>query len=427
MAEAMAWKETCRVEERFRFIGEFGGEVEPSLASVCRRYGVSRRTGYKWLRRYEEGGLEGLRDRPPRAIIQAQQLPLELEDLIAELRRAHPDWGPKKLTQLLVSRWMGRLPAESTVGAVLKRRGLIRPRRRRVAVKRGDGGPLVCDLPNDLWCTDFKGHFRLGNGCTCHPFTLTDACSRYLLRCQGLLDEKGEGVRRELEQAFIEFGMPWRLRSDNGPPFGASAPGGLSRLAIWLIQLGVTPEFITPGHPEENGRHERFHRTLKEATASPPKETMPEQQQAFDHFGREYNDERPHEALGQVPPRQRYEPSRRVFTGKLRAPEYQDADVRLVARGGTVNYLGQSLYVGSLLAGQPVAFREIGDGVHDVRYGTHCLGYFLERDKRPRLRPERPEPVPAAAEPDQGGSVCATEPSGVRIPAPVSGEEVDRQ
>jgi len=420
----MAWKETCRMEERFRFIEEFGGEVEPSLASVCRRYGVSRRTGYKWLRRYAAEGLEGLRDRPTRALVQTQQLPLELEDLIVKLREAHPDWGPKKLRVLLSSRWTAILPAESTVGEVLKRRGLIRPKRRRVAVKRGDGGMLNCSAPNEVWCTDFKGHFQLGNGCRCHPFTLTDGDSRYLLRCQGLTSEKGEGVRQELTQAFVEFGMPDRLRSDNGPPFGAQAPGGLSRNAIWLIQLGITPDFITPSHPEQNGRLERFHRTLKDATASPPKEDMPRQQQAFDHFGREYNDERPHEALGQVPPKQRYEPSQRVFTGKLQTPEYQDADVRWVGANGMVSYQGKVFSAGRLLAKQPVAFRQVADGVHDVRYGPHCIGFFVEADRQSKLRPDRPELVPITVEPDHGGSVSATEPPGACAPSSASGKEV---
>ncbi|MHB1844531.1 MAG: integrase core domain-containing protein [Deltaproteobacteria bacterium] len=412
------------MEERFRFVKEFGGEVEPSLASVCRRYGVSRKTGYKWLERYRSGGLEALADRPPIAGVPAGRLALELEDLIAELRKQHSDWGPKKLRQLLVGRWEGKLPAESTIGLVLKRRGLIRPRRRRVSVRRGEGGPLVCEAPNDLWCTDFKGHFKLGNGAHCHPFTLTDGCTRYLLRCRGLLDEKGEGVRGELTQAFLEFGMPWRLRSDNGPPFGARAPGGLSRNAIWLIQLGITPEFIVPGHPEQNGRHERFHRTLKDATASPPKETMAEQQQAFDHFGYEYNEVRPHEALGQVPPRQRYEPSRRVYTGRLSAPEYSEGEVRSVASNGAVSFMGKAFSVGVLLARQPVAFRQIEDGVHEVRYGAHCLGYFLERDKKPGLRPKRPEAAPTVLAADQGGSVCATEPLGVQSTPSATGEEV---
>lgn len=412
------------MEERFRFVEEFGGEVEPSLASMCRRYGVSRKTGYKWLERYARGGLVALESRPPVPKRPAGRLPLELEDLIVGLRKEHSDWGPKKLRALLVGRWQGTLPAESTVGLVLNRRGLIRPRRRRVDVRRGEGGPLKCDAPNDLWCTDFKGHFRLGDGCHCHPLTLTDACSRYLLRCQGLTNEQGDGVRRELTQAFQEFGMPWRLRSDNGPPFGAQAPGGLSRNAIWLIQLGITPEFIEPGHPEQNGRHERFHRTLKDATASPPKETMVEQQQAFDHFGREYNDVRPHEALGQVPPKQRYEPSQRVFTGRLSAPEYQQAEVRSVAPNGQVSFKGKSFSVGTLLGRQPVAFRQLDDGVHEVLYGAHCLGYFLERDKQPRLRPQRPESAPATEVPDLGGSVCATEPLGVRSTASDTGEEV---
>ncbi len=216
----MPWKETCSVEERIRFIAEFGGEIEPSLASVCRRYGVSRKTGYKWLARHAAGGLVALDSRPPVAL-HPGRLPLELEDLIVELRREHL-WGPKKLRGLLASRWSGKLPSESTIGLVLNRRGLIRPKRRRVAVRRGEGGPLRCDAPNDLWCTDFKGHFRLGDGSRCHPFTLTDGCSRYMLRCRALTNEKGEGVRRELEQAIAEFGMPERLRSDNGGPTPAS-------------------------------------------------------------------------------------------------------------------------------------------------------------------------------------------------------------
>jgi transposase InsO family protein len=418
----MAWKEQSVVDARIEFIEEFRGEEEPSLASVCRKYGVSRATGYKWLRRYEEGGEANLVDGSRRGA-QPQKSPLILEDLIVELRGAHPSWGPKKLQKLLSSRWTGPLPVVSTVGAVLKRRGLIHPRRRRVAVRRGSGGPLICELPNDLWCTDFKGHFSLGDGSTCHPFTLTDAHSRYLLRCQGLPDEKGEGVRRELERAFLTFGMPWRLRSDNGPPFGASAPGGLSRNAIWLIQLGIAPEFITPGHPEQNGRHERFHRTLKDETARPPKEDLARQQQAFDHFGREYNDDRPHEALGQATPRERYEPSSRNYTGKLTAPEYEGAEIRIAGSSGTVSFQGKAFSVGRLLAGQPIAFYEIGEGVHDVRYGSHCLGYFVERDKNPRLRPYRPEPAPVAADHDSRGSVCATEPPIAEAISSGSGEE----
>jgi putative transposase len=419
----MPWKETCSVEERIRFIAEFGGEEEPSLASVCRRYGVSRKTGYKWLARHAAGGLVALESRPPVALHPAGRVALELEDLIVELRREYL-WGPKKLRVLLAPRWSGKLPSESTIGLVLNRRGLIRPKRRRVAARRGEGGPLRCDAPNDLWCTDFKGHFRLGDGTRCHPFTLTDCCSRYMLRCRALTNEKGDGVRRELEQAFAEFGMPERLRSDNGPPFGAQAPGGLSRNAIWLIQLGITPEFIEPGHPEQNGRHERFHGTLKDATASPPKQTQAEQQQAFDHFGREYNDVRPHEALGQVPPKRRYEPSPRGFTGKLRMPEYEEAQVRSTSTKGEVSFKGKIFSVGTLLAKQPVAFREVEDGVHEVRYGSHCLGYFLERDKKPRLRPERPAPGPIAVEPEGGGSVSATEPLGAWQITPESDKEV---
>lgn len=420
----MPWKETCRMEERFRFIEEFAGEVEPSLASVCRRYGISRKTGYKWLERYAQLGMEGLGDRPPVAVRKPHQLPLELEDLVAALRREHSDWGPKKLRVLVTSRWEGKLPAESTIGAVLKRRGLIRPKRRRVAMKRGGAGSLECSSPNELWCTDFKGHFRLGNGIICHPLTLVDGHSRYLLRCQGLLDEKGEGVRQQLEQAFLEFGMPWRLRSDNGPPFGAAAPGGLSRNAIWLIQLGVTPEFITPGHPEQNGRLERLHRTLKAATANPPKETMTEQQQAFDYFGRDYNDLRPHEALDQMTPSKVYVPSQRVYTGQLRSPEYSEGEVRRVTSSGRITFRGVPLYVGRLLSGEPVVLRPIADGVQAVFYGPHSLGFLHARDKQPRLRPEPQVHVPKPPVDEGGASVGATEAPEAVPTTVVTGEEV---
>jgi hypothetical protein len=236
------------------------------------------------------------------------------------------------------------------------------------------------------------------------------------------LDEKGEGVRQQLEQAFLEFGMPLRLRSDNGPPFGAPAPGGLSRNAIWLIKLGVTPEFITPGHPEQNGRLERFHRTLKAATANPPKETMTEQQQAFDYFGRDYNDVRPHESLGQLPPSSVYVPSQRVYTGQLRSPEYSKGEVRRVNPSGRISFNGRVLSVGRLLSGEPVALRQTADDVHAVFYGSHCLGFLHARDKQPRLRPEPQVHAPKPSEHGVGTSVDATE-APEAVPTPTVTEE----
>lgn len=394
----MPWKETCPMEERIRFVHAFEDEEEePTLAAVCRRFGVSRKTGYKWLERYAEGGVEGLKDRPTAAHSQPRRLSLELEDVIVELRKSHGKWGPKKLRSVLMEKkpevsW----PSASTMGDVLKRRGLIRPRKRRVSVLRGGAGALSCKGPNDVWCQDFKGSFLLGDRLRCHPYTLTDGYSRYILKCEGKLDEKGEGVQVELTRAFEEFGMPARLRSDNGPPFGAQTPGGLSRLAVWVIKLGIAPEFITPGEPQENGRHERMHRTMKEETASPPKQTMAEQQQAFDHFRREFNEERPHEALGQVQPCKRYEPSSRPYTGKLASPEYVDREVRYVSANGCVSFRGKGLYAGQLLAREPVGFQQVGEALFEVSYGPMKLGFFLESDKTPRLRPEPPKSSSAA-------------------------------
>jgi putative transposase len=399
----MPWKETCRMRERIRFIEAFGKEDEPTLAEVCRRFGVSRKTGYKWLDRYRAFGEVGLQDLAPTAWEQPLRLPLLVEEAVVRLRKEHVRWGPKKLKAVLMRREPDvRWPAPSTIGEVLKRRGLIRPRRRRVSVCRGGAGALECSGPNDLWCTDFKGSFRMGDGSRCHPFTLTDGYSRYLLRCEGLREEKGDAMRQEMVRAFEEFGMPRRLRSDNGPPFGAQAPGGLSRNAIWLIQQQVIPEFITPGQPQENGRHERMHRTLKAETAAPPKGTMAEQQQAFDHFTREYNEERPHEALGQLTPKQVYEPSPRPYTGKLTPPEYVDRYVRYVAKNGNVSFAGKILYVGSMLALQPVGLHQVGEALFDVSYGPVRLGYFLESDRRPHLRPDSPaDQAPRSAGPER--------------------------
>jgi len=397
----MPWKETCRMEERARFVHAFEAEEEPTLSEVCRRFGVSRKTGYKWLERYRRGGLLGLADLPSVARRQPRRLSAELEDVVVELRKERSRWGPKKLRAVLAARqpeveW----PATSTIGEVLKRRGLIRPRKRRVAVLRGGTVEGICTKPNEVWCDDFKGAFSLGDGSRCHPFTVTDLCSRFILKCQGMPSEKGAGVQAELTKAFEEFGMPDRLRSDNGPPFGAQAPGGFSRIAVWLMKIGVVPEFITPGAPQENGEHERMHRTLKEETAKPPKATQAEQQQAFDHFRRDFNEVRPHEALGQVPPKKRYEPSSKSYTGKLSSPEYVDCEVRWANNSGRVSFRGKGFSVGSPLAKEPVGFTQIADDLFEVKYGPIRLGFFCERDDEPRLRCEPPKGTEGPSAPE---------------------------
>jgi putative transposase len=409
----MPWKETCRMEERFRLIEAMREEVEPSLAEVCRRFGISRKTAYKWLRRYAAEGADGLKDRVSVARVQVKRLSVELEDAVVVLRKQHSFWGPKKLRAVLAERqpeleW----PAASTIGEVLKRRGLIRPKRRRVAVLRGVGGELSCSAPNELWCMDFKGSFLLGDGSRCRPFTLTDAHSRFLLRCEGLEAENTELVKAALTLAFMEFGMPLRLRSDNGSPFGAQSPGGLSRLSVWLLKLGVIPEFIRPGHPEDNPRHERMHRPLKAETANPPEKNQADQQRSFDRFRRVYNEERPHEALGQVPPKRWYEPSPRHYTGRLSSPSYTDCLVRFAGRTAMVNIESKVISVGVSLSMEPIGFRKIGPALYEALYGPIRLGFVLTTEAKPRLRPE----APASAQPRLAPNRTSQEGSG-SIPA----------
>jgi transposase InsO family protein len=231
-------------------------------------------------------------------------------DRVLALRKKHPFDGPKKLRAMLLTAGEGEfvVPAASTIGDILNRHGLVRPRRARLRVPQSTQPLAHAAAPNDVWCTDFKGHFALGDATRCHPLTITDAATRYLVKCEALVQPSHAPVREQFELAFHEFGVPRAIRSDNGPPFASKALGGLSELSVWWIQLGILPERIEPGQPQQNGRHERFHRTLKEQTASPP---MADQQRAFDRFRADYNDRRPHEALGQTPPAKHYEPSLR--------------------------------------------------------------------------------------------------------------------
>lgn len=387
----MPWKETCPMDEKVRFIAACS--EESNLAEVCRRFGISRKTGYKWLERYNALGVEGLRDRPPVVPAPPHRLAGELERTIVELRKQHPFWGPKKLRALLLEREPeGPWPAPSTIGDVLKRNGLIRPRRRRVRVAPGASPLAPCDEPNELWCIDFKGHFGLGDRTRCHPLTLSDGASRYLLKCEALAQPREKPVREQLELAFREYGLPKRIRSDNGPPFATLAAGGLSALSIWWIKLGIVPERIEPGHPEQNGRHERMHRTLKAEVA--PEANLAEQQRAFDAFRYEYNELRPHEALGQVPPARRYEPSRRVYPATLAPLAYEDCKVRW-AHNGWISWRHHLVKVGSTaLDNEPVGLKQVSETRWQVYFGPVLLGVLDERDAELALRVVSPhEPV----------------------------------
>lgn len=384
----MPWKATCIVDERLDFIAAVRAEPRGNFTRLCERFGISRQTGYAQLARYRERGAEALRDGAPKAKHCPHKTTGEVEDLVVAMRKKHPTEGPKKLKVRLRDAYPEQeFPATSTIGEILKRRSQIRPRRARLRVPMHASPLEPCSEPNELWCTDFKGHFELGDGRRCHPLTITDGATRFLITCEGLVSEKTELARPHFERAFREFGLPQRIRSDNGAPFASKAIGGLSALSVWWIQLGITPERIEPGNPQQNGRHERMHRTLKEQTTKPAAATMAEQQRAFDYFRRDYNDLRPHEALGLKPPSSVYEPSWRPMR-EPRSPEYGDEfQVRRVGPSGQLSIVGKQLYVGGVLAGQPIGLKQTDDDEWDVHYGPLLVGYLLVRKGEPRIEP----------------------------------------
>jgi transposase InsO family protein len=299
----MPWKASSVMEERLRFVARLlDGEA---MTDVCREFGVSRKTGYKIFDRYKEHGLEALTDRSRRPVRYANQLPEQIEGLIVRLKAEKPHWGARKIRELLVRRLDGdvRVPAKSTIHAVLDRHGLVKrgggPRH------RARGTPLSAGAgPNDLWCADFKGEFKLGNGRYCYPLTVTDHASRFLLLCEALESTREDPACTAFERLFRERGLPFAIRSDNGVPFASpNALFNLSKLSVWWLRLGIAIERIKPGHPQQNGRHERMHLTLKKETTRPPGSNSLQQQERFDAFVREFNVERPHEALEMKCPR----------------------------------------------------------------------------------------------------------------------------
>jgi putative transposase len=384
------WKAISPVDERVRFIAAVQEDPRGNFTRLCERFGISRAKGYKWLARYKWLGPGGLEDARPVARHCPHKTADSVADRVVAMRKDHPHDGPKKLHARLVALGQEQVPAPSTIGEILKGRGLIRPRRSRLRVPPSPNLLDPCAEPNDVWCIDFKGHFQLGDKTRCDPLTLTDATTRYLLKCQTLAKADEAPVRAELERTFREFGLPKKIRSDNGPPFASNALGGLSRLSVWWIQLGVLPERIEPGKPQQNGRHERMHKTLKEHTASPPCATMEDQQRAFDRFRRDYNEERPHEALGQTPPAMHYETSGRVMPERPCAPEYgSDFVVRRVNVSGRFTWGGELLLAGAPLANQPIGLRQTDEDEWEIFYGPLLLGYLLARGDKPRIEPFR--------------------------------------
>jgi len=371
----MPWKECSVMEERMRFVlRRLDGEP---MSGLCREFGISRKTGYKLLERYRHHGLEALSDRSRRPVRYANQLPEPIEQMIVRAKRDKPHWGARKIRELLVRRLAGdvRVPAISTVHAALDRHDLVkhvRPRRRATGTMLSQGLE-----PNDLWCADFKGEFKLGNGRYCYPLTVTDHASRYLLLCEALESTREEAAITAFEQLFKERGLPGAIRSDNGVPF-ASPNGlyGLSRMSVWWLRLGIAIERIRPGRPQQNGRHERMHLTLKQEATRPAGANFLQQQARFDAFIAEFNDERPHEALAMKLPAETYQASTRPYEGlpQLDYP-FHDRDV-IVTCCGRVCMHRKKINISTVLAGQRLGIKEVDDGIWLVSFMHYDLGYI---------------------------------------------------
>ena len=391
----MPWSETCAMDERMRFVMA-ASEDEAVMSEICAEFGISRQTGYKWLSRYRAEGVEGLKERSRAPINHGLSRDEELIAATLGLRERQPTWGPKKLRRKLAERWPDIAPpASSTIGDWLRKEGLTQVRRPRRRCPPFSSPLKAADAPNAVWCADFKGWFQTGDKKRCYPLTISDAMSRYLLRCQTVARPDGAHVRPVFDAAFLAS-SGCRLRSvrTTGRPFASTGVGGLSQLAVWLIKLGVRPERIDPGKPQQNGRHERMHRTLKAETASPPAATLAEQQRRFDDFRAVYNHERPHEALDFATPASLYRASPRAYPCVLREPDYpDDCAVRRVRSNGEIKWAGDLVFVSEALIGEPVAIAETEEGEWPVRYADVELGCI---DKSGRLRRRKlPKPQPA--------------------------------
>lgn len=399
----MPWKATDSMKERTKLVLEWerrwnaaeGGPV--NMAELCRMFGVSRQTGYTWVERYRAADLDvrAVKERSRRPKTSPTAISADLEDLIVEARKRWPRWGPRKLHARLVEANPGvAVPSASVMSKVLKRRGLTTPRRRRRRTPAaGVSAPFSgCDAPNEVWCIDFKGWFETLDGVRCYPLTLLDAFGRFLLRCEALVDPDGIQVRRILDSAFLEYGLPLAIRSDGGPPFASTGPARLTELSVWLLQLGIRIEIIAPGKPQQNGRLERLHRTLKAEVASPPREHRRAQQRAFDVWRREYNHERPHEALGQRRPDAVYTPSLRRYPRPLVKPTFDPfSEVVRIDKNGFIKWHRRNLFISSALKYEYIELDPTTDGRWNVHWGAIPLGSLDEhRVDRGLIVPRRP-------------------------------------
>lgn len=363
------------MDQKVQMIGDWI-RSEYSITDLSEVYHVSRKTIYKWIERYELEGTSALNERPRAPWSHPNAIAAEVVKEIVDAKLRHQKWGPKKVLAWLQAEEPGnRWPVASTVGELLKRAGLVKSRRKKHRTPPYTEPFHECQRPNQVWSADFKGQFRTADGKLCYPLTITDNQSRYLLLCRGLSHPTLEECQPWFEWVFREYGLPEAIKTDNGAPFASVGLGGLSRLSIWFIKLGIKPERIAPGHPEQNGRHERMHRSLKEATAKPPRGNIQEQQGTFDEFVAQYNLERPHEALGQQAPVSFYYPSCRPYPIKISNVKYSsDVAVREVRHNGEIKWKGRLIYLSEALAGEPVGLLPKDKNLWEINFSFHPLG-----------------------------------------------------
>lgn len=377
----MPFRETRPVEERIALMREFATGAF-TASELCRRYGISRDRFYVWKARWQSGEVRWFEDLSHAAGACPHATAADIVERVVATRRQFPHFGPKKIRAWLADKVPGEAwPAASTIGDILKRAGLVEPRRRtRRPLAQGE---IVAPATaaNEEWAIDFKGHFRTAAGERCDPLTVSDQASRYLLEVR-IVEPTTAGVRCALERVFERAGLPDAIRSDNGAPFGSTGAGGLSRLAVWWLKLGIEPRYIPPSSPQDNGRHERMHRTLKAETLRSPALCRDQQQVRFNLFRTHYNEERPHQALDQTPPATHWQRSHRPLPSKLDEPWYDaDHEVRRVRPDGTIKWRGEHIFIGEALAGEPVGLAEHDRGGHVVRFCRRDLG-LVDRHRR---------------------------------------------
>jgi putative transposase len=375
----MPWKETCAMDQKMKMIGDYlTGEF--TISDLSEMYAVSRITIYKWIERYQEKGAMGLLDWPTAPKHHPNATSLEIARHVVEIKLKHPAWGPKKVVVWLEQHYPDvKWPAFSTASNILKHEGLVKPRQLKHRTPPYTQPFQECNRPNAVWSADYKGQFRTGDNRLCYPLTITDNYSRYLLCCRGLYRPTYEATKPWFESVFKKYGLPAAVRTDNGEPFASTGLGGLSRLSVWFIKLGIKHERIRKGHPQENGRHERMHRSLKEATAKPPKENLKQQQRAFNVFQPDFNMARPHEALEMQTPASIYMPSLRLYPVKLPEITYHgDYIIREVRHNGEIKWKGDFIYISQALVGEPIALKQRNAYQWEIRFSTYPLGILDE-------------------------------------------------